>query len=54
MDNSLGLALYLFDIKVIYPVIVVLCALMVSEIPMFAFKFKSYGWKGNEVAYLFT
>ena len=29
------------------------CALLVSGIPMFALKFKSYGWKGNEVKYLF-
>ena len=27
--------------------------LLVSEIPMFALKFKHWGWKGNEVKYLF-
>ena len=27
--------------------------LMVSEIPMFALKFKHWGWKGNEVKYVF-
>ena len=27
--------------------------LLVSEIPMFALKFKSWGWKGNEVKYIF-
>lgn len=27
--------------------------LMVSEIPMFALKFKQWGWKGNEVRYSF-
>ena len=27
--------------------------LMVSEIPMFALKFKHWGWKGNEVRYSF-
>lgn len=27
--------------------------LLVSEIPMFALKFKQWGWKGNEVKYLF-
>ena len=26
---------------------------MVSEIPMFALKFKHWGWKGNEVKYIF-
>ena len=27
--------------------------LLVSEIPMFALKFKTWGWKGNEIKYLF-
>ena len=27
------------------------CALLVSELPMFALKFKHWGWKGNEVKY---
>ena len=27
--------------------------LLVSEFPMFALKFKSWGWKGNEVKYIF-
>lgn len=27
--------------------------LMISEIPMFALKFKQWGWKGNEVKYIF-
>lgn len=28
--------------------------LLVSEIPMFALKFKQWGWKGNEVKYIFV
>jgi CDP-diacylglycerol--serine O-phosphatidyltransferase len=28
--------------------------LLVSEIPMFALKFKHWGWKGNEVKYIFV
>ena len=27
--------------------------LLIAEIPMFALKFKHWGWKGNEVKYLF-
>ena len=30
------------------------CWLLVSELPMFALKFKQWGWKGNEVKYLFV
>lgn len=34
--------------------LVVLCSyILVSEIPMFALKFKHWGWKGNEVKYVF-
>ena len=29
------------------------CWLLVAEIPMFALKFKTWGWKGNEVKYIF-
>jgi len=29
------------------------CYLLVSEIPMFALKFKTWGWKGNEVKFIF-
>ena len=31
----------------------VLAALMVSNLPMFSLKFKGFGWKGNELRYLF-
>jgi len=34
--------------------LILLCSwLMVSEIPMFALKFKHWGWRGNEVKYTF-
>ncbi|MBR6276124.1 MAG: CDP-alcohol phosphatidyltransferase family protein [Prevotella sp.] len=29
------------------------CYLLVSEIPMFALKFKTWGWEGNEIKYIF-
>ena len=29
------------------------CWLLIAEIPMFALKFKCWGWKGNEIKYLF-
>ncbi len=41
----------------ITPILLVLmltsCYLLVSEIPMFALKFKTWGWRGNEVKWLF-
>ena len=33
--------------------IAISCWLLVSEIPMFALKFKQWGWKGNELKYIF-
>jgi CDP-diacylglycerol--serine O-phosphatidyltransferase len=27
--------------------------LLIAEIPMFALKFKTWGWKGNEIKYIF-
>lgn len=29
------------------------CWLLISEVPMFALKFKQWGWKGNEIKYTF-
>ena len=37
----------------LYGTVALLSILMIAELPMFGFKFKSYGWKGNEVKYLF-
>lgn len=33
--------------------LLVMCIIMISEIPMFALKFKHWGWKGNKVKYFF-
>ena len=51
--NSFGLSAIIFDKVVLYAVILTISGLMVSEIHMFAFKFKSFAWKGNEIVYLF-
>ena len=32
--------------------VIIFSLLMVSELPMFSLKFKSYGWKGNEMPYI--
>ena len=42
-----------FWLYVILVLIPISCYLLVSEIPMFALKFKTWGWKGNEVKYIF-
>ena len=40
-------------VPVVIVMILLSCWLLVSEIPMFALKFKHWGWKGNQVKYLF-
>ena len=42
-----------FWLYVLLALIPISCYLLVSEIPMFALKFKTWGWKGNEVKYIF-
>lgn len=53
LNNSFGLAQFIFTDKVLYGTVALLSVLMIAEIPMFGFKFKNYGWKGNEIKYLF-
>lgn len=38
---------------IILALIPVSCYLLIAEIPMFALKFKTWGWKGNEIKYIF-
>ena len=37
----------------IIAMVIVSCYLLIAEIPMFALKFKTWGWKGNEIKYIF-
>ena len=53
IHNSFGLNRYIFQPMFLYSIIPMLCWLMVAEIPMFSFKFKSFGWKENEIRYGF-
>jgi CDP-diacylglycerol--serine O-phosphatidyltransferase len=32
---------------------IIMSILLVAELPLFALKFKSFGWKGNEIRYIF-
>ena len=53
LNNTYGLAHIVYSPITLYTTIVALPLLMVAELPMFGFKFKQYGWNGNEVRYLF-
>lgn len=42
-----------YMLPVVLLMICVSCWLLIAELPMFALKFKQWGWKGNEVKYIF-
>lgn len=42
-----------YNVGIILLMLFVSCWLLVSEIPMFALKFKQWGWRGNEIRYIF-
>ena len=56
-QNSYGVfkenSLFLLDLKLLIPLIVFMCFLMVSEIPMFSLKFKNFSWSSNRLRFLF-
>jgi CDP-diacylglycerol--serine O-phosphatidyltransferase len=53
LNNTFGLGALVYNAKVLYGTVAVLPVLMLAEIPMFSFKFKSLAWKGNEIRFLF-
>lgn len=53
LHNPFGLNAWVNQKIFLYAVTLVISLLMVAEIPMFSFKFKSFVWRGNEVRYLF-
>lgn len=48
-----GIYLYLFDPYFLAALIVIMSSLLVSELPLFALKFKHFNWKGNEIRFSF-
>ena len=43
-----------WGVLVLLLLLAVSCYLLICELPMFALKFKQWGWKGNEVKYVFA
>ena len=43
----------LFQFEILIPLIGIMSMLLISEIPMFSLKFKSFSWKENKMRYLF-
>lgn len=51
--DSFGLRPYVSNLYFLYALIPILSFLLVSELPMMAFKFKGLKWKGNERRFIF-
>ena len=52
--DSFGLREFVISPWLLYSVSIVLALLLVSEIPMFSFKFRNLGWRGNELRFIFA
>jgi CDP-diacylglycerol--serine O-phosphatidyltransferase len=42
---------YLLNVNVLFPIIIILSYLLISEIPLISLKFKNFGFKGNKSRY---
>jgi CDP-diacylglycerol---serine O-phosphatidyltransferase len=52
--NSFGLRALIYNSVFIYTCVAILSYLMISELPMFSFKFERYTWQGNEIKIIFA
>lgn len=53
LNDSFGLREWILQPALLYVLTGAFSLLMVSELPMFSFKFSSSSWKGNEIRYIF-
>jgi CDP-diacylglycerol--serine O-phosphatidyltransferase len=53
LGNSYNLSSTLLNPYILYGMTILLSYLLIAEIPMFSFKFKQFGWAGNEIRYVF-
>ncbi len=47
------LIIWLVQPMVLIPIIIIMSLLLIAELPLFALKFKSFKWQGNEIRYIF-
>jgi CDP-diacylglycerol--serine O-phosphatidyltransferase len=53
LRNDFCLSAMIINPLFLFGLVVLLSYLLIAEIPMFSFKFKSFGWAGNEIRYVF-
>ncbi|WP_192823068.1 CDP-diacylglycerol--serine O-phosphatidyltransferase [Rufibacter sp. LB8] len=52
-NDTFGLAPYILNPFVLLVITVVFSYLLVAELPLFALKFKSFKWQGNQIRFIF-
>lgn len=53
LRNDYNLSHIILNPILLFGLVGLLSYLLIAEIPMFSFKFKNFGWPGNEVRYMF-
>ena len=53
LRNDYNLSHIILNPLLLFGLVGFLSYLLIAEIPMFSFKFKNFGWSGNEVRYMF-
>ncbi len=53
LRNDFNLSHIILNPLLLFGLVGFLSYLLIAEIPMFSFKFKNFGWSGNEVRYMF-
>ncbi len=53
IDYQSPSALFILNPYLLVAITIIMSALLVSEIRIFSFKFKSFSWKGNEIRFVF-
>jgi CDP-diacylglycerol--serine O-phosphatidyltransferase len=53
LRNDFNLSHILLNPYILFWLVALLCWLLIAEIRMFSFKFKAFGWAGNELRFMF-
>jgi CDP-diacylglycerol--serine O-phosphatidyltransferase len=52
-QSQSSLATFILNPYLLITITVIMSFLLISELPIFSFKFKSFGWAGNQIRYVF-
>lgn len=52
-NSNMELAMVILNKKILIGLVILMSYLLIAELPLIALKFKNFGWKGNEVRFVF-